>query len=803
MFQKKIKIIFFYGFLFFATLNFCAFSQKKEYSGKIVDAKTFKPLSYSNVRIIGTFFGAASDVNGSFKFYGPEETVKIVASYIGYLSDTIIVSKNSKSTNLLFKLQPIEIKLKEVFVSAKYNPANDIIKKVLKRKRIREANLITYKFNIYTKGAVINHKIADTSNADKNNEEAILFFENYGYGKFKKPDRYTETILARRQTANIPATANLITGARLLTNFYEENIPFVFSNLKSPLAYDALEYYDFYLLDTLFLNDIKIFKIKFHPDNSNLPGFVGNLFVRDIDFNVARIEASINKAANIANFFEQVKIIQQFDIFNDSIFMPIDYRFYIKGNPFGLANFSLDLNSIFHNYTINDVIYDDEFGLTILRTSPDADYKDSLYWANKIFQPQSEFEIQTYKRIDSLAKIENKSFSLSDFAFNEIKIWSELSISPLANFYKFNKTEGHSLYLKSSYKKLFEERFDAEAFISYGIDDKRYKAGFFSLFKLGNYRDHFFKFNVYDNIEWLFFDDYKYSNFSSSIIALNFKKDPRNYFYSRAFELGFGAPINEYLSLQTNFISKSFYSAKTNTNYSFFYRKKFFEPNFPVQEFLSRSASLELMVDSRHIIENGRRRFRLSSGSSYFYAIMKAEFFDKDFLKSEKHFELFKFKFIYSRFYGNGVETSLFFDSYFSFSNLPEQYYSSLPGIYNALGKDYTFRNLRFAEYVGSTILQSHLNINFKDKLFKNKFFPYLSFTDLFFSAGASIGYAKFSRQEAKRAAMFNFVNRNKPYAESGFAIWHPLFPIKIEFFWTVLGNSRTRFSINLNSNIY
>lgn len=793
MFAKKIALF------FFASL-FSLFAQSKEFSGRVIDAKTLLPLSFANIRIQGTTIGTASDINGNFKFYGPNEDVKIIASYIGYLSDTIYISRNKKAADIIFQLIPIAIQLKEVFVSAKYNPADDIISKVLKRKKIREQNLITYKFNVYTKGVIKN---LENSSDIKVPENISLIFENYGEGKFKKPDKYVETILARRQTANLPPTANLLTGARLLKSFYEDNIPFVFSTLKSPISYDALDFYEFLLIDTTVYNNHNIFIINFQPKKDYHPGFIGTLYVRDKDYNVIKIEATINNAANIANFFRDIRIIQQFDEFKDSLFMPIDYRLFATGNPLGLANFTIELNSIFHNYRINDVIYDKEFNLTILKTLPEADKRDSIYWTNKIFLQQTDAEKLAIKKIDSAFHSRKNNLSLPSIFLQDILLFDNVFVGSPSNIYRFNKVEGNALELKLKSRDLFEERLDADLFFGRGFDDKKNKAGFLSYFKLGDYRDYYFKFDIYENIQWLFYDDYKYSNFSSNILALFFKNDIRNYFYAKSFELGFGLPISESFSASLSFNSKRFSSAATNTNYSIFKRDKFYKSNLPIEEFLARELCLAISLDFRRIIENGRKKIRIYSEKSNYTINAKIRIFDDKYLRSQKSFNIFEFNTNYVYRFSNGITAYLFAETRIGSSGIPVQYFSSLPGIVNGLAKDYSFRNLKFAEYVGSKVYRGHFELNFKDKVFKNSLFSFLSWSDLFFSYSLSAGYTSLRKKEILAFNSFNFQNRKKPFVETGFSLWHPLFPVKFEFFWSVFGDSKTKFSFNINSIVY
>jgi outer membrane receptor for ferrienterochelin and colicins len=92
-------------------------AQNRSISGSVKDKQTTEALLFSNVVILGTTIGTASDANGYFKLDIPKEheNGKLIATFLGYNADTIQLTSNKAIYN--FNLTPGEGSLKEVVIS--------------------------------------------------------------------------------------------------------------------------------------------------------------------------------------------------------------------------------------------------------------------------------------------------------------------------------------------------------------------------------------------------------------------------------------------------------------------------------------------------------------------------------------------------------------------------------------------------------------------------------------------------------------------------------------------------------------
>ena len=130
------------------------YSQTYTLSGKTTDAQSGEALSYANVRVLNTALGTAANIIGEFEIKLAAGKYSLAASYIGYYSDTIEVNLKENITGIDFLLKKTEILLPEIVILPGENPALEIIRKAIEKKKERNVQLNSYEFEAYTKGLI-------------------------------------------------------------------------------------------------------------------------------------------------------------------------------------------------------------------------------------------------------------------------------------------------------------------------------------------------------------------------------------------------------------------------------------------------------------------------------------------------------------------------------------------------------------------------------------------------------------------------------------------------------------------------
>lgn len=803
----------------FAAIFFLAVminAQQFTIRGKVVDKTTNQAIPYSNIRVANTNYGTSSTIDGNFQIQLAKGNYKLIVSNIGYVSDTISIRLN-ENKNLTIELEPTPINLNEVTVFPGENPALEIIRRVIEAKHERNDKIESYVFRAYTKGIIKTTEYFNSSGSSvgievggKSGDTSKLkitgIIENESKGYFKKPNFYKDEIVARKQSSNTPSSINIFTGGRLIQNFYSDDIRFFNRPLLSPIADEAIEYYDYFIEDTLAMDKHNVFKINFEPLKKINPGFVGTLYVEDKTYNLIKLEAGLNDPANPGRIFTSIKIIQQFTPHENNIVMPIDYRINVEGNPMGLFKFGFELNSIFFDYQINKELDKNIFDMTIIKVNPDADQKDSSYWKSVQTIPNSEEEIVAYKKIDSLETVQKSFWDNFSFLATSIPINKNFSISGPLSIYSFNHIEGHTLNFGVNASQLFEKRMNLSLDLSYGFNDKKFKQEFFGNYYLGDYRTTNVSFRGFNKLTDLFSESIRYNKLTSTLTSLFGKYDFRNYFYTKGFSASVQSQVFPILNLGIGFINRTDNNAYHNSDFSFFNKKKSYNINQSIYETRINAVTTSFQIDFRKFIEDGYFRRKINTEPGYIIFSGNLLFSNSSILKSKLDFSQYiitingsvpLFASANSRFSLLGISSS---------NAVPFQMLYSLPGNIESASQTFTMRTLGTGEVFGDKSIYLSVENNLNDELFRLLGLKFLIDLQMNLSVHFNAAMITISNK-SKNILPQNFINNSliefkKPFAEIGFGIGQQLFPLRIEFTWKLNYLGKNNFVIGINTPI-
>lgn len=774
--------------------------------GLVTDKNTSIPISYASIRIANTFSGTSTSINGDFELRVTQGQYTLITSSIGYISDTL---KVAVKTNLVISisLNPVPINLPEVTVLPGENPALEILRRAIEAKAKRFANLNSYIFRAYTKGVIKTTKdftskgTQASASIDGENDSLKItgIIENESKGYFLKPNNYKDEIIARKQTKNTTSALNVLTGGRLLANFYDDDIRFFNRPLMSPFTQDAIEYYDYLIEDTLAMDNQNVFKIRIEPLRRIDPGFTGTIYIADKSYSLVKLDLGLNGPANPGKMFSKINIIQNFAQYKD-IVMPVDYRIIAEGNAMGIFKFGGELNSIFYDYKINEPIDKDFFDMTVIKVSSDADKKDSLYWKSTQTIPNTTEELKAYQRIDSVESVPKgftENFSLTATSIGLNKNWS---ISGPLSIYSFNRVEGHTLNFGINTTELFDKRLYGNLDLSYGFNDKKMKAELTANYYLGEYRTTNVFLRLFNKATDLFSDAMRFSKLTSTFTNLFGKYDYRNYYYTKGFSANITSQVFPILYLGVGFFNRTDNNGYVNTDFSFLNKSKTYAVNKTINEKKINALTANFQFDFRGIAEDGYRKLRLG-GSSYIFFGGNLTFSNSGFLKSDLDYQMY-------RFYLNGSfptfkSAGLRFNSYGIYSNgkVPFQSMYSLPASIENLGQSNAFRTLRAGEIFGDRAATIFIEHNFNDEIFRLLHLNFLIDWQMNLSLHLNVAWIEVS-PESQKILPHTFVEFDKPFVEMGFGIGRSLFPFRLEFTWKLNYFGNNNFVLGINTPI-
>ena len=323
---------------------------KAQLRGYVIDEATGDSIPYASCIYRGHNVAVASNINGEFTIARHEGWV-LTFSAVGYVSKSITINASTKK-NFNVKLKPDTKALKEVVVktkrkrySRKNNPAVELMKKVIEaKKRTDLDNRDYYQYNKYQKITLaLNDITPEKLEEPKMKKKPWLKdqVEKCEYnGKLILPVSVDETVTQKIYRKHPHSEKNIVkgqnstgvndlfqTGDILNTvlkdvfsdvNIYDDQIRLLQYPFTSPIGKDAVAFYRFYIMDTLYVERDKCFHLHFLPNNQQDFGFRGDIYIlADSSYQVKRCELTIPKKSDV-NFVENMKIVQEFTQLPDS-----------------------------------------------------------------------------------------------------------------------------------------------------------------------------------------------------------------------------------------------------------------------------------------------------------------------------------------------------------------------------------------------------------------------------------------------------------------------------------------------------
>ena len=490
------------AFLFFSISNFA------QIKGTITDEKG-NPLPFVSVFEENTYSGTTSNEQGKYQLNIKEVGKnKIVFQYLGFKTQKVAVSGDSKTIVLDIKMQEESFALNEVVIDPKKNPADAIIRSAIAEKKDNSDKTARYTADFYSKGMF---KVKDlpkkilgkkvdlgqdmASNLDSTGTGILYLSETISKITFEKPDKLKEKIIASKISGNNKGysynTASLST-----YDFYDNTLDFDVK-LISPIADNAFSYYKYKLEGTFYDdNNQQVYKIKVIPKRDKEPVFEGYIYIVDDSFAIYALDLDI-KGYRMKNEFTEVMTLKQSFSYNtkNKIWTKNAQTLDFNAGIFGVK-FSGKFNYVYSNYEFPASFEKKTFGNEIVAFEANANKKDDAFWNQIRPIPLTIEESTDYTKKDSLQTIrksqkymdsvdtKNNKFKVTDILMgydykNTFKKYSFdykglLNIASLS----FNTVQGFNLDSGFSFKKWNEDEGKSTSIsttFNYGFSDERFR----------------------------------------------------------------------------------------------------------------------------------------------------------------------------------------------------------------------------------------------------------------------------------------------------------------------------------------
>ena len=285
--------------------------------GDVYDAYTGEPLSNVNIYFQGTSIGTTSNPDGMFLLRGEIDRARtMVVSAVGYYSERFRIEAGQQVAADIALKEKIS-SLGDVFVTPGSNPALPLMENVRKHRQINERILELDQINSQTALYVSDIQSRHLRrNLWKNLQASMIQQEDSTY--------FIPLYWRKQEATKVEEKATLLTltdyqillnQLQATCNFYHNNINILSATLLSPLANSGNTYYNYYLVDSIQVDNEKHYIVHFRTKNAFYATFDGEMTIDSASYALRSIHATVPSQSNI-NYLRQMSIHQTFSTNN-------------------------------------------------------------------------------------------------------------------------------------------------------------------------------------------------------------------------------------------------------------------------------------------------------------------------------------------------------------------------------------------------------------------------------------------------------------------------------------------------------
>ena len=312
-------------------------------TGLVRDSLTHEGISRASISLVGTSEGTLATDNGGFAINSRASFNKLRVSAMGYRTKEVNI-KAGQGSVILIDLAPTGVQLDEVVVnkgkekySKKNNPAVEMIKRLRAKRDDNDPR--RYPHYGYTQYERMMIGFGDLDGLMSKPEEQ-KWIDEYAdtsllTGKRVLPFSIKETVARDYYSSNPKAHKQIVLGTKsagideridqenikkVLDDFmgevdiFQNDVTLLTNRFVSPLSRIAVDFYKFYLTDTVMVGGERCAVLSFVPFTPQTFGFLGRLYVslEDTTLFIKRVSMGVPYDINL-NYVERMSIEQNFE----------------------------------------------------------------------------------------------------------------------------------------------------------------------------------------------------------------------------------------------------------------------------------------------------------------------------------------------------------------------------------------------------------------------------------------------------------------------------------------------------------
>lgn len=484
--------------------SLAAVGQTHRLTGLITDGQNH-PIGFASVYIKNTTYGTSANENGYYTFNLSPGNYQVIYRFVGYKQRTenITIGNYDESRNV--KMEADSFLLKTVVIKGKRGDVGrEIMQKVIARRTFYLNQVQQYTADVYIKGVqkltsapkkLMGHDVAAALDLDSNRKGILYQSESISNLSFQQPNHFKEVMIASK-VAGQNAAFSYNKASDLDVNFYKNLFHIEGLSARdfvSPVASEAMFFYNYKLLGSITENGRVIDKIQLIPKRAHDPVFRGVIYIVEDEWRIYSTDFLVTRDANI-NLVDTLEISQQYIPVRDSVWMPGSVQYNFKGDVLGFK-FEGYFAGIYNNYNLSPNFDKGYFNGEVMRIDTQANKKDSAYWAHTRPLPLTAQESRDYHRKDSTAIIRQSlpyldsvehdhnqispfNFTVTGYQYTDREKGETFYIYPFYQTVYYNTVEGYGIIPKFKFTKTFKDgrSYAISPTLRYGFANKMFSA---------------------------------------------------------------------------------------------------------------------------------------------------------------------------------------------------------------------------------------------------------------------------------------------------------------------------------------
>ena len=261
-------------------------------------------------------------------------------------------------------------------------------------------------------------------------------------------------------------------------NFYQNWLNILAKDFVSPIADGWRLYYEYDLMDSLYVGDDYCYRLDFFPKSPQDLAFTGSMWITKKEFALKQIDVGIGKQANL-NFIEKIKIQQELEPTEEGAWLPVKNRVLVDVSE--ITGKSAGMLAKFYTSNKNFVInkpHPTSFYETPIIMAEDARVNEAEdAWDSLRHEPLTPTEKNVYKMIDTLQNIPvvRTYTDIVKIAIGGYYDAGKLDLGPYIAMFAVNDVEGLRIQPGFRTNEKFSKKWVVGAQLGYGFDDERIK----------------------------------------------------------------------------------------------------------------------------------------------------------------------------------------------------------------------------------------------------------------------------------------------------------------------------------------